>query len=58
MIAFGLLVIYEDESKDKNKDEIEYWINEGCDILWMEGIRNPEEAVTTVKFDGEIEIEK
>jgi hypothetical protein len=54
MIALGLLMIYEDESEGKGV--MEYWINEGCDILNMKEIEDPEEAVTTAKFDGNIDL--
>jgi hypothetical protein len=46
-----LLVIYADEKGE----EIEYWINEGCDIMDMKNIEHAEEAVTTAKFGGMID---
>lgn len=51
MVALALLVIYEDESGKK----IEYWINEGCDMLHMKMIEHAEDAITTATFGGEID---
>jgi len=46
-----LLVIFEDEKGE----ELEYWINEGCDIMDMKNIEHAEDAVTTAKFGGTID---
>jgi hypothetical protein len=54
MIALALLLIYEDERGEK----IEYWINEGGDMLNMKMIEHAEDAVTTAKFGGGIEREE
>lgn len=54
MIALALLLIYEDEKGE----ELEYWINEGCDMLNMEMIEHAEDAVTTAKFGGKIDMDK
>lgn len=51
MTGLVLLLIYEDEKEA----EIEYWINEGCDILNMKEIEHAEDAVTSAKFGGEID---
>jgi len=53
MIALALLLIYEDEKGE----ELEYWINEGCDMLNMEMIEHAEDAVTTAKFGGKIDVD-
>ncbi len=54
MVGLLLLLIYEDEKGE----EIEYWINEGCDILDMKNIEHAEDAVTTAKFSGKIDMDK
>ena len=51
MTGLLLLVIYEDE----RGEELEYWIDEGCDILDMKNIEHAEEAVTTAAFGGMID---
>ena len=51
MVGLVLLLIYEDEKGE----ELEYWINEGCDILDMKNIEYAEDAVTTAKFSGKID---
>gem|GEM_PF-1003213 len=55
MDGFGLLVVYEDTSGR----EIEYWINEGCDMLstqYASGGVTPEEATTNSTFTGTLDI--
>ncbi|MBE0517281.1 MAG: DUF3344 domain-containing protein [Methanophagales archaeon] len=51
MVGLVLVVIYEDEKGE----ELEYWINEGCDILDMKTIGHAEDAVTTAQFSGKID---
>jgi hypothetical protein len=51
MAGLGLLLIYE----NKDLPEIEYWIDEGCDMLNMKKIGHAEEAVTSAKFNGNID---
>jgi hypothetical protein len=53
MVGLLLLVIYEDEKGE----ELEYWLNEGCDMLDMKNIEHAEDAVTTAKFGGEISLD-
>ena len=50
MVGLLLLVIHENEKGE----ELEYWINEGCDIMDMKNIEYAEDAVTTAKFGGTI----
>ena len=45
-----LLLIYE----DPNNKVIEYWINEGCDIISVTEEVSSEEAVTSAYLDGDI----
>ncbi|MCK4443275.1 MAG: DUF3344 domain-containing protein [Thermoplasmata archaeon] len=55
MDGFGLLVIYEHSSSPA----IEYWVNEGCDMLSSMGTSggvDPERATATAFFEGEIEL--
>jgi len=47
--AIGLLVVYED-----NGNEIEYWIDEGADIISAKSGVTPEQATTNVPFDGTV----
>ncbi|MDI6885686.1 MAG: DUF3344 domain-containing protein [archaeon] len=51
MVGLVLLLICEDEKGE----ELEYWINEGCDMLDMKNIEHAEDAVTTAKFGGKID---
>ncbi|MEA1945021.1 MAG: DUF3344 domain-containing protein, partial [Euryarchaeota archaeon] len=52
MDGIGLLVVY----NDPDGGEIEYWIKEGCDIIYADEESNitPEEATTELVFEGEI----
>ena len=47
--AMGLLVVYED-----NGNEVEYWINEGADIIYSKDGITPEQATTDAPFDGTV----
>ncbi len=47
--AMGLLIIYED-----NGNEVEYWIDEGADIISAKYVATPEQATTDAPFDGTI----
>lgn len=48
----GLLMVYE----NANKQDIEYWINEGSDIIYAaEGVTS-EQATTRAYFNGDIDI--
>jgi hypothetical protein len=48
--GIGLLLIYE----DPKSPTIEYWINEGCDMLYADYGVTPEMATTTTFFKGDI----
>ena len=52
--GLSLLVVYE----DPKEPEIEYWINEGCDILYSfdEDDITPEDATTRIAFPGVIDL--
>jgi len=47
--AMGLLVVYED-----NGNEVEYWIDEGADIIYAKSGVTPEQATTDAPFDGTV----
>jgi hypothetical protein len=47
--AMGLLIIYED-----NGNEVEYWIDEGADIISATYVATPEQATTDAPFDGTV----
>ena len=47
--AMGLLVVYEDDG-----NEVEYWINEGADIINSNYGITPEQATTDAPFDGTV----
>jgi len=49
-----LLLIYE----GSDLPEIEYWINEGCDMLYAEYGIDPEMATSTTFFEGDIDPER
>jgi len=50
----GLLIIYEYQ----DSPVIEYWVNEGCDMIYAEHGITPEMATTTTYFKGDIDAEK
>ncbi|WP_226990811.1 DUF3344 domain-containing protein [Methanosarcina acetivorans] len=53
--GIALLVVYEDSSGE----EIEYWINEGCDMvstMSTSGGLTPEEATVEIPFEGSIDL--
>lgn len=50
----GLLLVYE----NANKQDIEYWVDEGCDIIYAaEGVTS-EQATTRAYFNGDIDIKR
>lgn len=51
--GIGLLLVYE----GSELPVIEYWINEGCDMLYAEYGIDPEMATTTTYFEGVIDPE-
>ncbi|MDD3247744.1 MAG: DUF3344 domain-containing protein [Methanosarcina sp.] len=51
--SIGLLLVYEGQELPV----IEYWINEGCDMLYAEYGIDPEMATTTAYFEGDIDSE-
>lgn len=50
--GIGLLVIY----GCKERPYIEYWVNEGCDMIYAEYGITPEMATSKIYFDGEIDV--
>lgn len=52
MSGVGLLIVY----NDPDGNEIEYWIKEGCDIIYADEESNitSEEATTTLIFEGDV----
>ena len=52
--GIGLLIIYEYQ----DSPVIEYWVNEGCDMIYAEHGITPEMATTTTYFKGGIDTEK
>ncbi len=52
--GIGLLVAYE----SADSPTVEYWINEGCDMLYAEYGITPEMATTTTYFNGDPDTEK
>lgn len=51
--GIGLLLVYE----GSELPVIEYWVNEGCDMLYAEYGIDPEMATTTAYFEGDINSE-
>lgn len=49
--GIGLLLVYE----GRDLPQVEYWINEGCDMLYAEYGVTPEMATTTTFFEGNID---
>ena len=52
--GIGLLIAYE----SADSPTVEYWINEGCDMLYAEYGITPEMATTTTYFNGNLDTEK
>jgi hypothetical protein len=52
--GIGLLTIYEYQGSPV----IEYWVNEGCDMIYAEHGITPEMATTTTYFKGDVDTEK
>lgn len=52
--GIGLLIIYEYQDSPL----IEYWVNEGCDMIYAEHGITPEMATTTTYFKGDVDTEK
>ncbi len=57
--GFGLLVVYEQDDDEGPESEVEYWIAEGCDMLYNKtGYETAESATTQAVFaDPEFEFE-
>lgn len=53
MQGIGLLIVYESE----DMPVIEYWVNEGCDMLYAEYGITPKMATTTTYFEGDVDVE-
>lgn len=53
-----LLVIYECQEQDQDCQHIEYWVNEGCDMIYAEYGITPEMATSKIYFDGELDMKK
>jgi len=51
----GLLVIYgcQEQEPDQDCQLIEYWVTEGCDMIYAEYGITPEMATSKIYFDGE-----
>jgi len=56
--GIGLLVIYECQEQDEDCQCIEYWVNEGCDMVYAEYGITPEMATSKIYFDGELDLKK
>ena len=54
--GIGLLVIYECPEDDLDCPCIEYWVNEGCDMIYAEYGITPEMATSKIYFDGAIDV--
>ena len=51
--GFGLLVVWERPHAEANLEETEYWINEGCDMLYNKtSYETAEDATTSALFDN------
>jgi hypothetical protein len=53
--GIGLLVVCECPERDSTCPVIEYWINEGCDMIYAEYGITPEMATSTSYFEGELD---
>ncbi len=56
--GIGLLMIYECQEQEQDCQHIEYWVNEGCDMIYAEYGITPEMATSKIYFDGELDLKK
>lgn len=56
--GIGLLMVTGCPGKDQECPYIEYWINEGCDMIYAEYGITPEMATSTSYFNGEIAVKE
>lgn len=58
--GIGLLVIYECQEQEQNEDcqHIEYWVKEGCDMIYAEYGITPEMATSKIFFNGALDLKK
>lgn len=56
--GIGLLVIYECQERDLDCQHIEYWVTEGCDMIYAEYGITPEMATSKIYFDGALDLKK
>jgi hypothetical protein len=54
--GIGLLAIYECPEDDLDCPYIEYWVNEGCDMIYAEYGITPEMATSKIYFDGAVDV--
>ncbi len=54
--GIGLLVVAACPENDQNCPYIEYWINEGCDMIYADYGITPEMATSTSYFNGELAV--
>jgi hypothetical protein len=54
--GIGLLVVAECQEHDQDCPCIEYWVNEGCDMIYAEYGITPEMATSKIYFDGAIDV--
>jgi len=54
--GIGLLVVTECSDGDQDCPVIEYWVNEGCDMIYAEYGITPEMATTTSYFNGAVDV--
>jgi len=55
--GIGLLVVTECSEGDQDCPFIEYWVNEGCDMIYAEYGITPEMAISTSYFNGAVDVE-
>jgi hypothetical protein len=56
--GIGLFVLYECPEHDQDCTTIEYWITEGCDMIYADYGITPEMATSTIYFDGELDLQR
>lgn len=54
--GIGLLMITECSDGDQDCPSIEYWVNEGCDMIYAEYGITPEMATSTSYFNGAVDV--
>lgn len=56
--GIGLLVIYKCQDPGEDCQQMEYWVNEGCDMIYAEYGITPEMATSKTYFEGSLDLKE